>query len=385
MRKRVITLVIVAALAIVALPAVKTVSADNQTELSLNGRAAVLIEANGGRVLYEDSAEAHYPIASMVKIMTLNLAFEAIKSGRLHYSDMICVSDNAASMGGSQAFLDAGQSYKAENLIKSIIIASANDSCVAIAETLSGSVEAFTAEMNKKAKELGMNNTCFMNCTGLPAEGAYSCAADVAKMMRNLVVNYKDYFKFARIWMEDMVHPGGRVTGLTNTNRMIRFYDGCDGGKTGYTNEAKHCLCATAMRNGTRLISVVIGADDSKARFDSSAKLLNYGFANYETKLMFSETQSVGNVRVANGKTDTVELGVNKSLYIFGQRGGISGEVEFEYPDTVKAPLCQGDVIGKAYVKDNKGNVVDSADVVVKCNVEEATLWDRIKDIVVGK
>lgn len=378
--KKTIAAFLIAVLVLVSSFTVKSGFTYAENNLLQDGRAYYLCEYITGRVLSENNADERYPIASMVKIMTLNLIFDAISDGRLHYSDEICVSENAASMGGSQAFLDAGQAYKAEALIKSIIIASANDSCVALSEALCGSVEAFVEKMNEKADSLGMNNTNFVNCTGLPAENGYSSARDVSKMMSSLI-SHKDYFKYSRIWMEDLVHPSGRVTGLTNTNRLIRLYDGCDGGKTGYTQEAKHCLCATAIKNGMRLISVVIGGSDSKARFDSSTKLLNYGFANYESKLMLSKDNIDTEIKVTQGKKASINANLSKNLYLFGERGKNKGEVRFELPESVKAPVGKGDIIGKAYVVNANGEIVDRADVIAAESVEKLSFWDRIKNI----
>ncbi len=379
MKKR-ITLFLLTAL-VFAVFSGRTATATADNKIQTDGRSSFLCEYKTGRVISEFNADNKYPIASMVKIMTLNLIFDAVKSGKLHYSDEVCVSENAASMGGSQAFLDAGSTYKAETLIKSIIIASANDSCVALAETLCGSVEAFTKKMNEKAVSLGMTNTNFVNCTGLPAEGGYSSARDVATMMRSLIA-HKDYFRYSRIWMEDLVHPSGRITGLTNTNRLIRFYDGCDGGKTGYTQEAKHCLCATAIRGGMRLISVIIGGSDSKTRFDSTANLLNYGFANYESKLMLGKDTNAKEVKVLHGKKESVAVASERNLYLFGERGNNKGEVVLDLPDKIKAPVRKGDVIGKAKVLDYLGNVTDSANLIALETVEKMSLWEIIKEFV---
>lgn len=351
--------------------------------IQTDGRASFLCEYKTGRVLSEFNADRKYPIASMVKIMILDLIFDAIADGKLYYDDQICVSSNAASMGGSQAFLDEGAVYKAETLVKSIIIASANDSCVALAETISGSTEAFVDAMNRKADSLGMKNTNFVNCTGLPAEGGYSSARDVSVMMRDLL-SHKDYFRYSRIWMEDLVHPSGRVTGLTNTNRLVRFYDGCDGGKTGYTSEAGHCLCATAIKGGMRLISVIVGGSDSKTRFDSSAKLLNYGFANYESKLMLGTDSTAAEIKVAQGKKDVVAVGTERNLYLFGERGRNKGEIRFELPESVKAPVKKGDVIGKALVVDSNGNTVDESNIIALETIEKLSFWEIIKGIVTG-
>ncbi|MDE6294051.1 MAG: D-alanyl-D-alanine carboxypeptidase, partial [Clostridiales bacterium] len=212
----------------------------DEVRLASTCKAAMLLDANTGTVVFEKNTKQHLQIASMVKIMTLGLAFDEIARREIPLDTTVTASENAASMGGSQAFLDANADYRLDELLKSIVVASANDSCVAVAEYLYGSVDAFVAAMNERATEMGLNDTKFVNCTGLPKEGQYSCAADVAVMFKNLMAHEK-FYDYAKVWMYDFEHPGGRVTGLTNTNKLIRFYDGCDGGKTGYTDEARSC------------------------------------------------------------------------------------------------------------------------------------------------
>lgn len=344
-------------------------------ELEIKSKEAVLVSADSGKVLFEHNADEKRPIASMVKIMTLLLCFENADSGKFSFDDMITVSQRAASMGGSQAFLDAGSAYMAEELVKSIVIASANDSCVAMAEHIGGSVEGFVNLMNKRADELGMQDTVFVNCTGLPAAGQFSTAKDVSKMFRELI-GHKKYFEYSGVWMEDFQHPGGRVTGLTNTNKLIRQYNGCDGGKTGYTSEAMHCLAATAKRGDMRLISVVVGGPDSKTRFDENKKLFDYGFANYESKVFVKSGEAVGEAAVTGGKKDGVAAVAEKDLVVFGKKGEISGEVRISC-DKVKAPVRKGDAIGKAYVISD-GETIAEINLLAAENVEKATLADII-------
>ncbi|MDE6302938.1 MAG: D-alanyl-D-alanine carboxypeptidase, partial [Clostridia bacterium] len=229
------------------------------------GKAQYLIDYGTGTVIYSRNENARLPIASMVKIMTAMLTFEAIERGDVSLDDDVLISQESASMGGSQVFLDAGTTHKLGDLLRTVIVASANDSCVALAEHIEGSVGAFVAKMNARAKELGMENTCFKNCTGLPAAESFSCAKDAATMFMQLI-KYPVYFDFAKVWLEDYEHPSGRKTTITNTNKLVKFYNGCDGGKTGYTSEAKFCLTATAMRNNMRVIAVVVGADSSTVR-----------------------------------------------------------------------------------------------------------------------
>lgn len=346
--------------------------------LNISAKEAFIMEYETGTVLYQKDATKARPIASMIKIMTLNIIYDAIAEGKISLSDDVNVSSNAASMGGSQVFLDANTIHKADNLIKSIIIASANDSCVAMAEHISGSVEGFVDLMNKKAKALGLVNTNFTNCTGLPSPEQFSCAKDVAVMMKELIKHHH-YFTCSRIWMEDYVHPDGRITGMTNTNKLSRFYEGCDGGKTGFTNEAMHCLCATATRKGTRYIAVIIAAEDSKTRFGEVSKMFDYAFANYECKV-FLDSSSKQSVQVRGGKKDSVTILPLKKLAVFGKKGSIEGEMCIELPKSLKAPIKQGDIVGIAYVKQGD-KVLAKTDLIAVTNIDAKTYGDCLRDL----
>ncbi len=350
-----------------------------ETALSTSSKEAVLMSEDG-QLLYEYNATEKRPIASMTKIMTLLRAYDAIDSGKVSLDDDVIVSSRAASMGGSQVFLDANSTYKLRNLIKSIIVCSANDSCVAVAEHIDGSVEKFVENMNAKVKELGLVATNFENCTGLPAVSQYSCAKDVAVMFSNLI-KHPHYFECSKIWMEDFTHPSGRVTGMTNTNKLVRFYDGCDGGKTGYTSEAQHCLSATAKRGDTRVIAVVVGAPDSKTRFKEVSDMFNYAFANYETKVYVNKGANVGDINVVGGKNACAQIETFDKLTAFGKKGNVDYTVEYELDASVRAPIQKGDKVGVAKLLDSNGKTVQTVDVVVSCDVEAKSYWDYIKDI----
>lgn len=329
--------------------------------LNITAKSAYLVSENG-RELFAKNENVRRPIASMVKIMTLLLSFEYMEANNISFDDKIVISQNAASMGGSQAFLDANGSYKIDELIKSIIIASANDSCYAMAEFTAGSVDAFVEKMNERAKQLGMENTLYANCTGLPAPEQYSTAKDVSIKSRELL-KHKDYFRHSRDWMYDLAHEGGRVTGLTNTNKLIRFYEGCDFGKTGFTNEAMHCLSASAIRNGMRIISVIVGGTDSKTRFAECSSMLNYGFANFENKVFVKSGAEMKEVPVTLGQKDTARTQLQSDLAAFGQKGEFKGTVEVkeEYMK-VNAPIAVGQIVGRAVaVKDGQ--------VIAECNI----------------
>jgi D-alanyl-D-alanine carboxypeptidase (penicillin-binding protein 5/6) len=289
--------------------------------LDISAKAAYLMDNYSKTAIYSHQEEERLPIASMCKIMTLLLSFDAIRAGNLSFDEEIMVSERAASMGGSQVFLEANAKYLVKELIKSVVICSANDSCVALAERIAGSEQIFVDRMNEKAKEIGANNTLFANCTGLPKEPQYSCAKDVALMLSKLLEN-EEYYGFGKVWMDKFEHPEGRYTEITNTNKLIRFYDGCDGGKTGFTNEAGFCLAATAKRDNTRIISVVIGEKDSKQRFEDVRTMFDYAFANYTTKKIVQADVPLGErARVDGGKSTSIAVAPQRDAYLFLRRG----------------------------------------------------------------
>lgn len=354
---------------------------EQKKPFDIKAKAAYLCDYDTKTVIYAYNENARLPIASMVKIMTLILCYEHLDSGAMTMDDLVTVSENAASMGGSQAFLGAGSQYKVSDLLKSIVVASANDSCVAMAEHICGSVEAFVQKMNEKAKELNLQNTNFVNCTGLPAEGAYSCAKDVSMMLCELI-KHKEYFMHSKIWMDKIVHKGGRETELTNTNKLSRFYEGCDGGKTGYTTEALHCLSATAKRNNLRLISTVIGAPDSKTRFAEVSKLFNYGFANYENKVIVSSQNALDQgVEVIRGKKKLVQAKPEQDITIFKARAEELKSVEVKQENyKVRAPLKQGDVVGKITVYYD-GQPYKTVNIIACEDVARKGYKDNIRDM----
>lgn len=254
--------------------------------VEITAKAAVLIEGNTGEILVAKDKDKELVPASITKIMTLNLIFEALDQGKISLNDEVTVSEYAASMGGSQVFLEPNEKQTVDTMIKCISIASANDAAVAMAEKIAGSEQNFVKQMNQKAKQLGMKHTCFKNCTGLDDDiksGHYSSAYDVALMSRELIMKHPQISKYSTVWMDSIVHKtkkGESTFGLTNTNKLVRFYDGITGLKTGSTSKAKYCLSATAKRNGMNLIAVIMAAPDHKVRFSEAQKLLDYGFAN---------------------------------------------------------------------------------------------------------
>ncbi|MFI3229177.1 MAG: D-alanyl-D-alanine carboxypeptidase family protein, partial [Bacillota bacterium] len=296
-------------------------SAYADSGLSGEAKSAYLVDYNTGTVLYERNSEEKLQIASMVKIVTLCITFENLENGNLSYDEMICISKEASGMGGSQMFLDTGKEYSVSDLIKGITVCSANDASVALAERIAGSKEAFISLMNEKAAEMGMENTVFVNVTGLPAEGQYSTAKDVTTMMQHLLSN-KEYYNYSTIYMEDYVHPGGRITGLVNTNKLIKSYKGCDAGKTGFTNAAMFCISASAERNGMRVISTVVGSPSSQSRFKEVTSMFDYAFAVAKQVKLVDHNESIANeIVVKGGMQDNLDVVAKRDVFCLEVKG----------------------------------------------------------------
>ncbi len=316
-------------------------------------KAAYVCDSLTGTVVLAENAEKRLPIASMCKIMTLLISFEALERGNIGVDDSVCISKNAAGMGGSQVFLQAGDSYKVNELIKSIVVCSANDSCVAMAEHVCGSEQSFVDRMNARAEELGAENTLFANCTGLPKEPQYSCAKDVAQMLRELI-RHEQYFSYAGIWLEDFHHPDGRVTQMTNTNRLIRSDIGCDGGKTGFTQEAGFCLAATAVRQDTRLIGVIIGADRSETRFRGMEQMFEDTFSAYQTEIIARAGECLPQkLTVRGSKLHEIDVFPQNTLSQFVKRGERQGVETAINLQECRAPICKGDIVGELVLYSN--------------------------------
>lgn len=320
---------------------------EERAPVSLECKSALLMEASSGQIIFETNADEKRPVASVVKIMTILMCLEAVDSGRVSLDDRVTISKNASGMGGSQVLLDTGEVQTLDILLKSTVVGSANDAAVAIAEHLYGSQELFVKQMNARAQALGMKDTMFVNCTGLPAQGQHTTARDVARMAAALF-GHELYYKYAGIWMDKVDHGDGRVTDLTNTNRLIRFYDGCDGGKTGSTNEAGYCIAATARRGGMRLIAVVLGGSSGKKRFACAEKMFDHGFANYRLLTAAERgTRVRGEMPVTGGSLDSVPLALDDDLTLLMNKAE-AAEIELKpnLPPSVAAPVAAGDEIG---------------------------------------
>lgn len=353
-------------------------TAQKAPSLVKNCKSAYLMDFNSGECLYEENATARMPIASVCKVMTLTLVFDALNAGEISLDDTITVSETAAGKGGSQVFLQSGLQYPVGQLIKSIIVCSANDSCVALSETIAGGEGEFVAKMNAKATELGCNDTLFANCTGLPRETQYSCAKDVAVMFSNLIKN-EAYFSYSKIWLEDFVHPDNRTTSMTNTNKLVRKYSACDGGKTGFTNEAGFCLASTAVKNGLRLVSAVLGASSSDDRFSSTVSMFDYGFANYKNSIVLDKDVTLNDEFVLRGgKKESYLVRPERNGYVFSKIND-EHDITFKVTDyEVKAPVAENDVVGSIEVY-RDGVLVDTVNVVAAESVEKANFFNYFR------
>ncbi len=360
---------------------VKTSKFEKHLE-SYSSRSAYLIDYDTETVLYERNPDEKYPIASMVKIMTLNIVFDEIEKGNLNFDEKVLISERASGMGGSQMFLDAGLEYSVNDLIKGVTVVSANDASVALAERVAGSVESFIDLMNERAKQYGMENTVFVNVTGLPQDGQYSTARDVSKMMKNLLKHPK-YYDFSSIFLENYNHPDGRVTELTNTNKLIRFYDGCDGGKTGFTNDAMFCLSATAKRGDTRVIATVLGAPTSKDRNKEVSDLFNYGLHNYRTVKIIEKNKPIdGEVNIQGAKSSKITLYAKDDIAILEKRGVKNDyEVKIELADNLKAPIEKWARVGTVQLLNERGEVIGETEIITMTDIECRSYLDGIRKI----
>lgn len=342
---------------------------------------AVLMEASTGQIIYEKNADESMHPASITKIMTLILIFDAIKDGKISLEDTVTVSEHAASMGGSQVFLEQGETQSVETMIKCIAIASANDACVAMAEYISGSEDAFVQSMNERAKGLGMNNTNFVNCCGLDAEGHMTSAMDVAIMSRELITAYPAIHDYSCIWMDTITHVTRRGESefvLTNTNKLLKQYEWATGLKTGSTSLAKFCLSATAKRNDIELISVIMASPNGKTRVSDSITLLNYG---YGICSLYRDTEmpQIESVPIRNGIRSEVNVEYASDFtYLFTEPYDRSLiECQEEFLDDLEAPVQKGDVIGQITYKYN-GKFMASVDITAAEDIKKAGYGDYL-------
>lgn len=336
---------------------VAAASEDTRTEnvqdaIGIQAPHALLMEASTGAVLYEKDADTPVHPASVTKVMTMLLIFEALEEGKIKLEDPVTVSDRAASMGGSQVYLEPGEQQTVDTMLKCIAIASANDACVAMAEFVAGSEEAFVAKMNEKAKALGMENAHFVNCNGLDADGHMLSARDVALMSRELLVNHPQVHEYCTVWMENIIHKtakGSSEFGLSNTNKLIRQYEYCTGLKTGSTGKAGFCVSASAKKDDMELIAVIMSGETSKSRFEDAKTLLGYGYANYQ---IYRDTDSgrepLKTIPVTGGVAEFLQPVYGGDFQYLLLNGENMSEIERrqKLPENLNAPVEKGETVG---------------------------------------
>lgn len=360
-----------------------------EEDFAPNGKSAILVDNLSGKVLYEKNADEKLAPASMTKLASMLMVMEAIDNGNLKFEDKVTISEEAAKMGGSQVFLQAGEVYTVYDLLKSVAIASGNDAVVALAEKIGGSQSGFIDMLNKRLKEIGATNTNFVNAHGLDAEGHYSTARDMSIIARELLKHPK-ILEFTSIYEEYLEKNDGSRIWLVNTNKLVRFYDGVDGLKTGFTKTAGYCLTATASKNNFRLISVVMGEDTSENRSSDTVKMLNYGFNTFKINIIKTKGESLGKVRVEKGKQDKANIVLlNDATEILKNTDPVT-EYNFNLKvNKIKAPVKVGDIVGTAEIIDSEGNIVDEVDVTVEKDIKKANILDymlrNLKTIGFGK
>ncbi len=344
-------------------------------DLASNAKSAIIIEPTTGKVIFEKNSNERLEPASMTKIMTLLLTFEAIDNGKISLDDTVTISKRAADMGGSQMFLEAGSNIRLEEIIKGVSIASANDGAIALAEYIGGSVENFVDMMNKKAEDLGLSNTHFINPHGLHADNHYSSAYDMAIMASNLI-NHEKILNYTSIYEDYFNKPDGSRTWLVNTNKLVRFFKGVDGLKTGYTKEAGYCLTATAKKNNVRYITVVMGEPSSDIRSSETTNMLNYAFNSFKLNTILDKNQELGNIYIDKSKQKTAKIVVRNPVTELISKEKESPSYTYNLKvGKLAAPLKAGTKVGTVEILDNEGLIVREEDVTISYDIEKSNLW----------
>ena len=353
-----------------------------EAKLDISSKSAVLMDASTGKILYEKNSHEKLPPASVTKVMTMLLICEALESGKIKEDDDVQISEVASSMGGSQIFLEPGEIQKVDTLLKSIAVASANDACVAMAEYVGGSVEEFVVLMNKRAKELGMNDTNFVNTNGLPVDNHYTSAYDIALMSKELL-KHKKISKYLTTWMDEVVVGKKQAKiGISNTNKLVKHYQGATGVKTGFTQQAKYCLSASALRNNTHLIAVTLCAETSPIRFKDATNLLNYGFANYESVKICGANDKVATVKFEKGEKENVDLVAKDDLSVLiknGDKKDFTKKVQIK--EDLKLPIKKNTELG--VVKVYRGDeLVGESKIINTEDINKASYLQMLRRIV---
>ena len=352
-------------------------------ELIPNAKSGILIEANTGKIIYEKNKDERLSVASITKMVAQTIILEEIEKGNINWNDVVTVSRNASGMGGSQIYLEEGEKITVEDLMKGISVASGNDATVAMAEYISGSEEKFVKRMNKVVKDLKLKNTHFSNCTGLDQKDHYSSSYDMAIVARNLVVNHSEIIKFSSIREDYLRENTDKKFWLVNTNKLISFYDGADGLKTGHTDDALYCLAATAKRNNLRLIAIALGEVDSKTRNKEVMELLDYGFNNLKMNILKRKGSIVSKVKLDKANTKYLNLIIKENL---GVIEGIGEKNNYKYKvilNKIKYPIYKGETVGKINIL-YKNNIVSTSDLVCNSNIKKINYFKLVLNNLIG-
>lgn len=352
-------------------------------ELIPNAKSGILIEANTGKIIYEKNKDERLSVASITKMVAQTIILEEIEKGNINWNDVVTVSRNASGMGGSQIYLEEGEKITVEDLMKGISVASGNDATVAMAEYISGSEEKFVKRMNKVVKDLKLKNTHFSNCTGLDQKDHYSSSYDMAIVARNLVVNHSEIIKFSSIREDYLRENTDKKFWLVNTNKLISFYDGADGLKTGHTDDALYCLAATAKRNNLRLIAIALGEVDSKTRNKEVMELLDYGFNNLKMNILKRKGSIVSKVKLDKANTKYLNLIIKENL---GVIEGVGEKKNYKYKvilNKIKYPIYKGEIVGKINIL-YKNNIVSTSDLVCNSNIKKINYFKLVLNNLIG-
>lgn len=373
---------LIIAILIAIMPMNLSFANEDNAPLSVSSKSAILMDVGSGQILYEKNAHDKLPPASVTKVMTMLLICEALDSGKITLDDSVQISENAASMGGSQIFLEAGEVQKVDTLLKGIAVASANDGCVAMAEYIGGSVESFVDMMNAKAKELNMKDTNFVNTNGLPVDNHYTSAHDIAIMSRELL-KHDVISKYLTTWMDQVVVGKKQITvGLANTNKLIKHYQGATGVKTGFTQQAKYCLSASAKRGDTHLVAVTLGAETSPERFKDATSLLNFGFANYESVKLCSKNDNIATLTLDKADEQKINLVAKEDLSVLIKKGGnkdFTRKIKVNENPTI--PIKKGTNLGYVEIYQGK-TLVGKVDLVNTKDIQKASYLKMLQRVI---
>lgn len=373
---------IILTILLAAITSITSFANGDTAPVNISSKSAILMDIGSGQILYEKNSHEKLPPASVTKVMTMLLISEALDSGKIKLTDQVQISENASGMGGSQIFLEPGESQKVDDLLKGIAVASANDACVAMAEYIAGSIESFVDMMNNKAKELGMNDTHFANTNGLPVDNHYTSAHDIALMSRELL-KHDIINKYLTTWMDELVVGKKQVkVGLANTNKLIKHYQGATGVKTGFTQEAKYCLSASAKRGNTHLVAATLGAETSPERFKDASNLLTYGFANYESIKLCSKDDNIATLTLDKAEDNKVNLVAKEDLTVLIKKGAAKEFTKkIKVTDNPSMPIKKGTVLGNVEVyKDNK--LVGKVDLVNTKDINKASYLKMLQRVI---